>query len=115
MKTTHTPTQIFNVPSAYPWRVSNSSAFAILDGGGHLVASAHNVGYYSDAQNKARAALIVRAVNAHAELVAALETLLRETEWLRANFTKVNEVSANACGDYGTRLARAALAAARES
>ena len=88
---------------------------AILDAGGHVVAVAHDNGYYSFAQNQNRSAEIVRAVNSHAQLVAALETLLRETEWLRANFTKVNEVSANACGDYGTRLARAALAAARES
>jgi hypothetical protein len=66
-----------------PWLISRRSSTAIETGQGMLIAS---TGGYSDTgrdsedihdEQTANAALIVRAVNSHAELLEALETLVR--------------------------------------
>lgn len=63
-----------------PWRVGRSNGhFDIFTQAGELVA-AMNIGHIAG-EEKANAAFIVRAVNVHDDLVAALEAMVAQLEW----------------------------------
>lgn len=71
-KTAHTPT---------PWDIETKGSKHFIDGAdGLTVAYIDRAGVRPTKEIEANAALIVRAVNSHAELVAALELALKGLE-----------------------------------
>jgi hypothetical protein len=60
--------------TARPWRIPLDAKYCIEDASGKVIAAAMR-DYSTDGRDRANAALIVKAVNAHGPLVAALENI----------------------------------------
>lgn len=101
MNSNHTPT---------PYHVGEGKASIIIyDSRGNAIADAKTFhGKHEDGQAEANAAFIVRACNSHAELLEALETLLKQYDILLDELTE-EEFS----GYPEVIAARAALAKAK--
>lgn len=101
-----------------PWNLNGNSAWAdsCKDRGNVFECRLRTGTHITHSTNQANAALIVRAVNAHAELVAALESMLARAE---ADFIAHFEECGAICTEEGEvyerelEHARAALCKAR--
>lgn len=100
IETKHTPT---------PWRLSVCAGLVIANDG-QRVANTHFVGSVPSETERAIAALIVRACNAHDDLLAALEAALTQVQDMAAGWpvAELHERPADTIS-----RARAALAKAR--
>lgn len=71
-----------NTPTPRPWKVWPMDGMNILQDDGKGDASRHSIARALEVKD---AAFIVRAVNAHEELLAALKETLSELQWTSKN------------------------------
>ena len=104
-----------------PWDIAAHMTYTIADAQGRVIASTRTLSFLNTEEAISNARFIVQAVNAHEDLLAALERLLPEEEWSRLGETNdgsiicwvcVNTQAEGHAVDCKIGLARAAIAKA---